>query len=314
MILPQRLRKGDLIGVVCPSMPIYSMDKFHKGLDEIRKLGLETTLGSAVDHESGFMAGDDAERAADLNAMFARSDVRAVFCGVGGESAIRLLSRLDYDQIARSPKIFMGFSDITILLHAIHAKTGLVTFHGPNVEYGFDMAQIQRPGLGEYTRAALLKTLFAAPGEIVIRPKQAWKTLKPGRAAGRLLGGNLECVRAVLNTPHLPTLQGSLFFWEELYTTPATLDIRLREFQLRGVFDQISGMIIGKNWKCYNHGYRASPTVEQVVLDAARGYDFPILTGVDFGHNCDQCILPVGAEAVMDTERQEIRIRGPVVA
>ena len=98
-----------------------------------------------------------------------------------------------------------------------------------------------------------------------------------------------------------------------MYTTPATIDLRLREYKLRGVFEKITGMLIGKNWRCYNRGYRVSPTVEQVVLDATKEYDFPILSNVDFGHNCDQCVLPIGARARMDTTHQEIIIEGPVV-
>lgn len=313
MIKPNRLKKGDCIGVVCPSMPITSMDKLNKGLREIRKLGLEFELGKTVGQEVGFMAGEDVERADDINRMFERKDIKGIFCGVGGESAIRLLHLLDYEKIANNPKIFMGFSDISILINAIYAKTGILTFHGPNIENGFDLSQIKRPGLGEYTQTYLLQTLFEARNEIVIKPRQRWKTLRAGRAEGYLAGGNLESICAILDTPFMPSWEGKIWFWEEVNTTPATVDFRLREYKLRGVLDKITGMIIGKNWKCYNRGYRVSPTVEQVVLDATKEYDFPILSKVDLGHNCDQCILPIGAKARIDAINQEIIVEGQIV-
>jgi muramoyltetrapeptide carboxypeptidase len=110
---------------------------------------------------------------------------------------------LDYELIAQNPKIFMGFSDISILINAIYAKTGILTFHGPNIAYGFDLSHIKRPGLGEYTRSYLLQTLFETMGEIVIKPRQKWKTLRAGRAEGYLAGGNLF---AQFWIPHLCNL------------------------------------------------------------------------------------------------------------
>lgn len=309
MLRPKRLKAGDRVGVVCPSMPIDSMAKFHKALKAVSMLGLEYELGKTVGQEFGFMAGEDHERANDINRMFERKDIDGIFCAIGGEGSIRLLRLLDYEMISKTPKVFMGFSDISVLLNAIYAKTSVVTFHGPNIEYGFDLSHIKRPGLGEYTKKYLLETLFEVHQEINIRPKRKWKTLREGRAEGCLMGGNLDSVCSILDTPFMAPWEQKIWFWEETNTTPATIDVRLRSYAIRGVFEKITGMIVGRNWKCYNRGYRSSPTVEEIILEATKDYDFPILSNVDFGHNCDQFILPIGVKATLDTRNQEIIIK-----
>jgi muramoyltetrapeptide carboxypeptidase len=311
--LPHRLKKGDKVAITCPSLPVGSILKFKKALKELENLGILCELGNTVKEKGGFRSTSDVERADELNSFFERKEIKAIFCAIGGECSIELLNLINYDVIKKNPKIFMGMSDITILLNAIYTKTGLITFCGPNIENGFDLSQINKKGIGEYTKKYLINTLFNSLNEIEIIPKKKWKIIKEGFAEGTLIGGNLFAISAILDTPYISSWERKIWFWEETYEEPSTINFFLQSYKIRNIFNKIHGIIIGKNWRCYNRNYKESPTVDEIILDLSKELNIPIISGVDFGHNCESCVLPLGAKASIDTHRKEIKIFGPVV-
>ena len=243
-IKPRALRKNDKIGIISPSEPIIYKKKFLRGVKTLKKMGFRVVLGKNVLKEHGaYMAGTDEKRAADLNAMFKNRGIRGIFCSRGGMTSNRLLDLIDYRSIKKNPKVFMGLSDITVLSNVIHKKTGLVTFHGPNVEFGFSHGIKGRHNFTfEYFKKAVM-----TPRPIGNVPR--WKTidvLKAGKASGALVGGNLEVLMTLLGTKYEPNWKGKIFFWEEAGRTTEEIDFWLTHLRLSGVFEKISGMAIGK--------------------------------------------------------------------
>lgn len=270
-------------------------------------MGFRVVLGKNVFKEYGaYMAGTDEQRAADLNAMFKNPEIKGIFCSRGGQSSNRLLDLIDYRAIQKNPKVFMGFSDIAVLLNAIHKKTGLVTFHGPNVEFGFSRGW---KGRNNFTAEYFFKAVMQSQpiGDIRVRKIDI---LKSGKAHGILIGGNLEVLMTLLGTPYEPDWNNKILFWEEAVRTTEDIDFWLAHLRLSGVFEKISGMVIGKlsditrlrsgdDW----NPKKAFP-VGKIVLDLCRDYKFSIMKGVPFGHYYPQITIPIGVKATIDTAKK----------
>lgn len=184
---PRRLRHGDLIGLVTPASPIADASRLERGVHYLESLGYRVLPAANVNKMRGYLAGTDEERAADLHALFKHKEVRAIFCIRGGYGTPRLLSLLNYRLIARNPKIFVGYSDVTALQLAFWRRCRLVSFHGPMV--GVDFGEEINPFAEEWFWK--LVTTSGALGRLPIDGQTAM-TLRPGKRRGRLLGGNLS--------------------------------------------------------------------------------------------------------------------------
>jgi len=295
IIKPKKIEKGDTIGLVSPSEPVFFPDRFERGIQELERMGFNILVGKSVHRKYGYMAGTDQERADDINEMFANQKVKAIFTTTGGSSANRLLPLLDYELIKDNPKIFLGISDITVLLNAIHAKTGLVTFHGPYLLYGIcDMLDYDR----EYFLKAF--TQSSPIGRVKILTQR--EVLKEGKATGKLLGGNFKSLRSLFGTPYNPDWNGAIFFWEEYKTEPHKIDRMLMHFKLIGAMDEISGMIMGNLSACKEKKYeKECPTIQEIIVGHCNKYEFPVMYNLDFGHNCHNVTIPIGVQATIDT-------------
>ena len=204
IIRPPRLRPGDQIGVISPAGPVNRSD-LQPGLRLLESSGFRVLVAPHVYNRRGYLAGDDEARLADLHAMFQDKDIKAIFCARGGYGSLRLLSKIRYDLIKESPKIFVGYSDITALLMAIYKKTGLVTFHGPMFrELALRSQENWESLLGLLSSKQLVK-LSLTEGSAFIN----------GRATGPLIGGNLSLICHLLGTPFFPSLDGCILFIEE---------------------------------------------------------------------------------------------------
>ena len=184
-VKPKALQKGDTIGVIAPGSPM-NRSQLEKGIQYLQNQGFQVLVGKNVYHQSdGFQAGNDAERAADLNEMFANPEVDAIFCARGGYGSIRLLEKLDFELVRQNPKIIIGYSDITSLITAIYLKTGLVTFHGPMVA-----SELYRDDVDFYNAPNMLKALTTPePIGSVTNPRGQLELsfLRKGRGQGELI-------------------------------------------------------------------------------------------------------------------------------
>ena len=300
-MLAPKLTPGDIIGVVSPSTPVEQDNhQLKNGIRFLISMGFGVILSKHVFANSLGYSASPTEKAADLMEMFANPKVKAIICSQGGDTANACLSYLDWPVIAANPKVFLGISDITVLINAIYTKTGLVTFHGNDMMWGFGRNPTP------YDREEFLARLVE--GKIGrVKASGPRKAIRNGRGEGRLLGGNLRCLLKLAGTPYFPDFSGAILFIESLGFEPATCDYMFRQLQQMGVFDQIQGVIIG-----YIDGVDNLPEatlhLEDVLMNAAGDYHFPILKTNDFGHNCPNTTLPVGARVSMDAEVCEIEI------
>jgi muramoyltetrapeptide carboxypeptidase len=202
--------------------------------------------------------------------------------------------------IKKNPKIFIGYSDITVLLLAIHKKTGLITFHGPNLH---SLKKIDKE-----SEDFLFDMLMGKKSQYLLPPKM--EVIKKGKAKGKLLGGNLHLSNSLLGTKYSPTYNKKIWFWEELGESPASLDQKLNQFKLSGNLKNISGMIIGNLLDCVDKKYEEdNRPINEIILELTKGYDFPIIKVPYFGHGVSNFyVFPIGATSEIDTKTREFKI------
>ena len=304
-MLPAALRHGDTIGIVAPSNPVTGAlrGQLERGMACLQRMGFAVRLGEHLRSATVGYAAAPLEKAADIRTMFADDSVAAILSAQGGDTANACLPYLDWNMIRAHPKIFMGISDITVLLNALYARAGLVTFHGDDLLWG--LGRDQAP----YTLEEFVERLVA--GRIgPVRAGGPRATIRGGAAEGVLLGGNLPGLLKLAGTPYFPDLSGAILFVEAVDITPARCDHYFTQLKQMGVFGRLQGMLVG-----YIDGLENLPDqsiqMADVLLAVTAEYDFPILKVRDFGHNCPNTVLPVGGRVRMDADRQTYEIAGP---
>ena len=304
-LIPENLSPGDTIGFISPSDPVLPDQENHlaEGRDNLEAMGFKVKLGRHIRANTlGYTASPE-EKAWDINSMFADPEVKAIICTQGGDTANGPLQLMDWHLIRQNPKIFMGLSDITVLLNAIHQQTGLVTFHGNDILWGFGN------NLDEYERAEFQRTLVA--GEIgLIPPNRPRKTIRSGRSAGKLLGGNLRCLLKLAGTPFWPDFTDAILFIEAYEISPKGCHTAFHQLAQMAVFDQIRGAVVGYIDSMQREA-GAGPYMEDILLEVTAEHTFPILKMNDFGHNCPNTVLPVGGMAVLDASQHNLEIIAP---
>jgi muramoyltetrapeptide carboxypeptidase len=339
-IFPPRLQKGASIGIVSPSWG--GAGRFPHRIEQatrhLESLGFKVKFAAhalnqgTLDIDS-FISDTAENRAQDIHDMFLDPEVGAIIAAIGGDHSCHLLPLLDFDLIRDHPKIFMGYSDITILNMAIWQQTGMITFNGPAILTDF----AEQPRMFGYTESYFLKAVTQAAPIGVIEPSEwwteelqqweeykdlerprlrqpspGWTWLKQGVAEGILIGGCLESLQHLRGTRFWPQWDKAIFFFEtsEEKPLPQTVDGMLMDYQNMGVFDQIQALIVGRPMYYTNE---EKQQLREVVMDRTRDYDFPILTDADFGHTAPQFTLPLGCHARLDSHNQRLEIIDPAV-
>jgi muramoyltetrapeptide carboxypeptidase len=314
VIKPPRLRPGDTVGLVDPASATWEPIDVVIVEESLAALGLRTRRGSNLLNRRGYLAGTDQERAADINAMIRDPDVRAVHCVRGGWGSARLLPLLDFDALRRSPKAIIGYSDITALLLAAHAKTGVVTFHGPNGASKwnpFNVDWFRRVLMeGEAVTFANLKD----KGEFLTQVEHRVQTITPGIARGRLLGGNLTVLTTIVGSGFLPPWDDCILFIEDVDEAPYRIDRMLTQLALSGILRQARAVIWGTCADCDPGEGFGSLTITDLLDDHVRPLGVPAWQGAMIGHVDQQFTLPVGLEVEVDAAAGTIRMVEPAVA
>jgi muramoyltetrapeptide carboxypeptidase len=289
MIRAARLRPGDVVRVVAPAGPV-PREGFAAGA-EILGRRYQLRYEDALFSRDGFLAGSDERRLAELRAALADVDARAVVLARGGYGLLRILPHLDPAALRARPLPIVGFSDGTALLaHA--ARAGVAAIHGPVVT--------QLPNLPASDHEALFRLLEEpAPGPLLAELEE----LVPGRARGRLLGGNLEVFSRLVGTPYMPDLSGAILFIEDLGERPYRVDRLVTHLDLAGVFDAVAAVVVGDFSSCLEpEPTRASsPTAAEVLVERLGRLAIPVATGGLFGHGTRNLALPYGCVCELDT-------------
>jgi len=332
LIKPPALLPGDTIAVVSPSAGIASVTprRFERGLQRLTEAGFQVKVMPHARTRHGHRAATYQEQADDINRAWADPTVKGIMATTGGYTSNGVLPYLDWQLFREQPKVLIGYSDITAVLTAVHVQTGLVTIQGPCLLPHFG----EFPAMWDYTLQGFLNVVggqtptyrpsaewaeeFLRWDREDDRPRQrianpGWQVLRPGRARGPLLGGNLAMFQALAGTRYFPSAEGCLLFLED--DQEASLpwwEMRLNQMRSLGLFDGIVGLIIGRpellKQPTRSFGF-ADLLQEQFGAD-----QFPVIYGVDYGHTEPMMTLPLGIMAELDTERQTLTICEPAVA
>lgn len=331
---PKRLEPGATIGIVAPSSGLPDPAPVDTAVDTLRRMGFAVKVGRAVRGRLGFLSAGVAERVRDLHAMFADPRVDGIMCMRGGYGAMHLLPHIDYDLVARNPKVFTGFSDITALGLAFLRRAGLATFNGPMAVSTFAK---QPPSM--FSTEGFLRTVTIArpAGSVWMGHAEeeagarSWRVVTPGSAEGRLVGGNLSLVAALAGTPFGMRGRGNIVFLEEVEEKPYRMDRMLTQLLLAGELQEAAGIVIGRNVPdpafekleqeraAAGLPRRAAPTprraareyeqsMDEIIAERLGGLGIPVMIGLPFGHVYDSATLPLGVRAAMDTRTGELAL------
>ncbi|KOG43016.1 S66 peptidase family protein [Streptomyces resistomycificus] len=300
---PSRLAPGARVAVVAPSGPV-AEERLQAGLDILRGWDLDPVVASHVLDVHGelrYLAGSDADRAADLQGAWCDPSVAAVLCARGGYGAQRMVDLLDWEAMrAAGPKVFVGFSDVTVLHQAIATRLGLVTLYGPAAA-GVDFVKNAR------AQEHLQATLFAP--ETVRTIASSGAALVPGRARGITLGGCLSMLTSDLGTPHAPaTARGGLLVIEDVGEPAYRVDRMLTQLLRAGRLDGVAGVALG-SWA----GCGPYDDLRAVLADRLGGLGVPVAEEFGFGHCEGALTMPLGAPAELDAEAGTLTLDEPAL-
>jgi muramoyltetrapeptide carboxypeptidase len=323
-IFPKALAPGDTIMIVAPAK---YLDKERVALakERLEKMGFKVRIPADLFRKKGFLGGSDEQRAAEIMAGFSDPEVKAIFPGTGGYGTTRIIDKLDYDVIRRNPKILVGFSDITGLHIAVNEKTGLVTFHSPNPEWGLGIEKNLSPFAAKWFWRAILAKEYGSEKGYLIRTHESdpplpgddklfadvprAQAMRGGKARGRLIGGNLSVVHAMMGTPFEIQTNGKILFLEDVGEAPYRVDRMLQTLRLAGKFDHVTGIILGQfTAREEEAGWDDDETIDQVLLDFFGKLNIPIVTHFPIGHVRFNTTLPEGTMAELDADAQTVRL------
>lgn len=303
LVRPSRLAPGARVAVVAPSGPVPE-ERLQAGLDVLRGWDLDPVVAPHVLDRHGeftYLAGTDADRAADLQAAWCDPAVDAVLCARGGYGVQRMIDLLDWDAMrAAGPKVFVGFSDITVLHEAFAARLGLATLYGP-MAAGIDFIKNTR------AQDHLKATLFAP--ETVRTIASGGTPLVSGRARGVTLGGCLCLLAADLGTPHArPSARGGLLCLEDVGEETYRLDRYLTQLLRAGWLDGVRGVLLGSWQDCDPYA-----RVRAVLVDRLGGLGVPVVEEFGFGHGDGALTIPFGVAAELDADSATLTLREPAL-
>jgi muramoyltetrapeptide carboxypeptidase len=296
MRLPPALGPGARVALVAPAGPLRDSDELARSVAHAESLGWEPVPALHVMRREGYLAGSDAERLLDLNAAIQDDRVDGIWCVRGGYGAMRLLRDLDYDAMRRRPKPLIGYSDITALHAAFGVHSNVVTLHGPTA----------RGELTDFSRDSLVRASIAQRDPCGVAAEA--RTLREGRAEGRLVGGNLALLAALVGTPYAPDYDGAILVVEDVGEPVYRVDRMLRQLELGGALARVAGIAFGHFTEVRDGDDSAARGLDTVLREAADLAGVPAVAGIPLGHIADQWTVPLGARAELDADRCALRV------
>ena len=308
LIKPRALQAGDVVEIVAPASNLKA-DYLERGVAELARLGFRVRYGPEILAKGRYTAGTDERRAEELMRAFTDPEIKAVWAARGGYGSMRLFGLLDDQVLRQHPKVFIGYSDMTALHLYFYRRFGWVTFHGPMA------AKDLAGGEEHYDRAGLLAAITnAAPmGEIAGAKTEILHRGSGGRVSGRLLGGCLSLIAALMGTPDELDTRGAILFLEDTATKPFALDRMLLQLRLAGKFDEVRAIVFGEMTDCVQHaeqGYQ----IQDVLAECTADLNVPVMFGLPSGHSPrGNLTLPLGVAATLDTERAALIVNEAAV-
>lgn len=322
-ITPPKLQAGDEIRIIAPSSSLSVIEEENILLAEqrLQELGFHVTFGRNVREINVLESSSIESRVADLHEAFADSNVKGVFCVVGGYLANQILQYLDYNLIQQNPKVLLGYSDITALSSAITAKTGLITYSGIHfstfgMKYGFDYSLTSFRQCLQFTEPYTLTQAEQWSEDAWYRDQEnrtyhsnpGWNVIQPGSAEGIIQGGNLCTFNLLHGTEFMPCLQDSILFLEDdAVSDPKTFDRDLQSILHQPGANQIHALLIGRFQTAFG---MTDELLHHIISTKQELRNIPIIAGLDFGHTYPSFVFPIGGtcKVLATTEKVEIEV------
>lgn len=332
LINPEKLQKGDLISIVSPSAGLGELfpHRIRDGIKALERMGFRVNVEKNALKRRGWVSGTIEERVEDLHSAFSNPEVKCIMCSIGGDHSNQLLKYLDFDLIRKNPKIFIGYSDISVLHQAFYSKAHLRTFYGPCLisEFG------EYPDIFEYTKKSFVETLMKGSfGEIEaskewtddfldwfneenytkkrsMNSSKGYEWWKEGKAEGKILGGCVPSINHILGTEYWIDPRETLFFMDIPESGPgkpmdtSALDSFFSDLDNANVFESISGLVIGRP---YRFSGELDSELKEIVLKYTKPYNYPILYNANIGHCSPNITLPFGISAEIDSSKNLFR-------
>ncbi|WP_047419738.1 LD-carboxypeptidase [Cellulophaga sp. Hel_I_12] len=301
-IKPNRLKIGDTIGLIAPASAIKE-DVLEAAKETLRSLGFIPYHTHRILGNHGYFSNTDEERATDLNEMFANPNVHGILCARGGYGCTRIMQSIDYDLIKKNPKVLLGFSDITALANGIYKKTGLITFHGPvgstlNNEYSIE--QLENILI---TPKDNLRIENVSLDDTQMKDSEFERyTINSGKATGKLVGGSLTLITAMIGTPHEIDFTGTIVCIEDVEEAPYRMDRMLTQLLEGPTFKKAAAVMLGVSKGCDKPPKPDGFTLKEVMIDRIKPLNIPAAYGMSFGHVDHNFTIPIGIAATFDAD------------
>ncbi|PEF34096.1 S66 family peptidase [Bacillus wiedmannii] len=327
MLLPKPLKYGDTIGIYSPSSPATytSPKRFDRAKSYLQQQGFHILEGSLTGRYDYYRSGSIQERAEELNALIRNPNVSCIMSTIGGMNSNSLLPYIDYDALQNNPKIMIGYSDATALLLGIYAKTGIPTFYGPALIPSFGEFEPFVDYTYNYFAETLLhdqslpynikQPLFWSDEFINWEEKtkekerrhNSWISVTNGQATGRIIGGNLNTIEGIWGSPYMPSIQeGDILFIEDSSKDAATIERSFSFLKINGVFEKVSGILLGKHEQFDDCGTKRKPY--EILLEVLQNQSIPLLADFDCCHTHPMITMPIGVQVNMDATNKTIHI------
>ena len=292
---PPLLAAGARVALIAPAGPLAGAHDIERAQVNARSMGWDPVVGAHALSHDGYFAGTDAERAHDLHHALADPSIDGIWCLRGGYGTMRLLAAIDPALLRQRPRALIGYSDITAL-HAAWQGAGLISYHGP----------IARAALSAFSRDAFVRAVQQGVDSAGIAADSM--CVVPGRATGRLAGGNLALLSALCGTPWAVSFRGAIAVLEDVHEAMYRVDRMLVQLTLAGAFDGCRGILFGHCTDCPESGEDGRRSLYELVRELAMSLRVPTLLGVPIGHIPDQWTIPFGALATIDAEAHSLTI------
>ncbi|WP_420399120.1 S66 peptidase family protein [Flagellimonas sp.] len=308
-LLPKRLKKGDTIGLIAPGYAV-KPEVLEEMKSTLVDMGFIPFHTDRIHGNHGYFSDTDKERAADLNEMFTNPDVDAILCARGGYGCTRIMQMINYDNIKSNPKILVGFSDVTALLNGINQETGLVTFHGPvgstiDDDYSKQqlLAKLESPNYPQTIENVVLEDK-----EMLENPEYERYAITTGSASGKLVGGSLSLIVALVGTPHEIDFTDAIVCIEDVEEAPYRMDRMLTQLIEGSTFKKAKGIVFGVCAGCDKDPSPSGFTLKEVLLDRIAPLNIPAAYGMSFGHVPNNFTFPIGIHAHWDADKMTLEL------
>ena len=292
------LEKGNIIGIVSPAGFIKDGEDLSKAIALVKSWGLKVKLGKHVFSKYKHFAGTDAQRAADFQAFLDDDSIHAIWCARGGYGSVRLLDKLDFTKFKKKPKWIIGYSDITVF-HHVAQRLGIESIHA-----------IMPTSLDAITESDSAKTSLriALFGNNLSYKFKANKYNKIGRVSGKIIGGNLSIIASMLGSKYALNTKGNILFIEEIGEYKYSIDRMLQSLKLNGYFEHCNGLVLGSFTNIKKNDPEFGLSMEELILDVVKDYDFPVCFDFNAGHITQNNALIFGREAILDVSQSKVHL------